>query len=106
MTRALLLAAALWTVSASADEGTDLWMDKCQKCHGEDGRAKTRAGRKEKIADFTHATWQREHTDTEIRTVIEEGSTENRKMKAYKDRLTPEQIDALVFHIRDLKASH
>ena len=106
MNRWMLTAALLLTPSAFGGEAQDLWADKCQKCHGEDGRADTKAGKKEKIADFTSPEWQSKHTDTQIRTVIEDGSSENRKMKAYKDRLSPEQIDSLVILIRDMKASH
>jgi len=106
MKRWPLIALSLFSVPALADEANDIWMDKCQNCHGEDGRADTKTGRKQKIPDMATALWQSKHTDAQIRKVIEEGSTENRKMKAYKDRLTPEQIDQLVVHIRDLKASN
>lgn len=106
MNRWMLTAALLLTPAAFAGEAQDLWADKCQKCHGEDGRGDTKMGRKEKVDDLTSPQWQARHTDSQIRKVIEEGSTKNRKMKAYKDRLTPEQIDSLVVLIRDFKASN
>ena len=106
MNRWMLTAALLITPAAFAGEAQDIWADKCQKCHGVDGRADTKMGKKEKIADLTTPEWQSKHTDTQIRKVIEDGSDENRKMKPYKDRLTPEQIDLLVVLIRDMKASN
>ncbi|MDQ3265304.1 MAG: cytochrome c [Myxococcota bacterium] len=106
MIRWPLVVLSLLSVPAFADETRDLWMDKCKNCHGEDGRADTKTGRKEKVADISAPQWQKKRTDADIRKVIEEGSSENRKMKAYKDRLTPEQIDLLVGFIRDLKPNH
>jgi len=89
--------------SALADDApADIWKAKCKGCHGEDGRAKTRVGQKENIPDFTTQEWQKHNSDEEIRKVITDGSEENRKMKAFKDRLTPAEIDSLVKYIRDM----
>lgn len=106
MKRWFLVLLCLASSAALADEARDIWMAKCKSCHGEDGRAKTKAGEREKIPDLTTAQWQKKHTDTDIRLVIENGSPDNRKMKAYKGRLSMEEIDALVGLIRDFKATH
>jgi mono/diheme cytochrome c family protein len=100
---ALVLALSLST-PVYAEGVADVWKAKCKSCHGEDGKAKTQMGKKEKIPDMTTAEWQKAHSDEKIRTVIAEGSKDNAKMKAFKDKLTPEQIDALVKHIRSLQA--
>ncbi len=100
---ALILSLALAT-PALADEAADVWKAKCKSCHGEDGKAKTKMGEKEKIPDISLADWQKRHSDEKIRKVIAEGSADNAKMKAFKDKLTPEQIDALVKHVRGLEA--
>ena len=91
---------------ALADDATvDIWKAKCKSCHGDDGKAKTKMGEKEKIPDLTDAGWQKKHSDADIKETITNGSKENAKMKAFKDKLTPEQIDGLVKYIRAMKAS-
>ena len=88
------------------DEGPEeIWKRKCQGCHGKDGRAQTKAGVQEKIADFCDPTWQGQHSDAAIRLMIGDGSPENKKMKAYRDKLTSAQIDALVQKIRRFSAA-
>ncbi|HLM46989.1 MAG TPA: cytochrome c [Myxococcaceae bacterium] len=52
---------------------------------------------------MTTAEWKKGHSAEQIRQVIAEGSKKNTKMKAFKDKLTPEQIDALVKHIQAMK---
>jgi cytochrome c553 len=94
-----------WTTAALADEAPEIWAAKCKVCHGEDGRAKTKEGRKEKIPDFTSPKWQARHSDKLIKTTIQNGSEENAKMKAFKDKLTEQEIDSLVLFIRKFKAT-
>jgi mono/diheme cytochrome c family protein len=99
---ALLLSLTL-TTAASADEGADLWTAKCKSCHGADGKAQTQMGKKESMTDISQEAWQKAETDADIRQVISEGSTKNKKMKPFKEKLTPQQIDSLVAYIRTLK---
>ncbi len=94
-----------WTTAALADEAPDIWAAKCKLCHGEDGRAKTKVGRKEKMPDFTSPKWQARHSDEFIKKTIQEGSEDNPKMKPFKDKLTEQQIDSLVLFIRSFKAN-
>lgn len=101
----ILLAASLGllSITAGAVDGAYLWKARCQDCHGADGRAQTLMGRKESMADFTNPVWQRQIDDRMIYAIIAEGSPRNAKMKAFKDKLTPEQIGLLVRHIRSLR---
>jgi mono/diheme cytochrome c family protein len=101
---ALVLALSLAATSAGAEDAADIWKAKCKSCHGEDGKAQTKMGQKESIADMSTAEWQKHESDAELREVIAEGSKKNKKMKAFKDKLTPEQIDSLVKYIRTLEA--
>ncbi|MCY1036356.1 cytochrome c [Corallococcus sp. BB11-1] len=105
-TRLYLLVSTLLLCAphARAEDAADLWGKSCKSCHGPDGRARTRLGQKEAIADMSQAAWQKAQTDAALRDVIANGSSRNTKMKGYKDRLTPEQMDALVRYIRTLKA--
>jgi mono/diheme cytochrome c family protein len=101
---ALVLALSLAATSAGAEDAAELWKAKCKSCHGDDGKAQTKMGQKESIVDLTQAAWQKAQKDADIREMIAEGSPRNKKMRAFKDKLTPQQIDALVGYIRALKA--
>jgi mono/diheme cytochrome c family protein len=105
--RKLWVAALLvcFAVPALADDSAeDVWMARCKGCHGADGKAHTKIGQKEKIDDFTSAKWQAEMSDKDIKDVITNGSKkEHSKMKAFKDKLTPGEIDSLIPYIRAMK---
>ena len=101
---ALLLSLSLATVVQAEEEtAAETWTAKCKSCHGPDGKAQTQMGKKEAIGDISLPAWQGAHSDADIRRVIAEGSEKNKKMKAYKDKLSPAQIDALVTYVRSLK---
>ncbi|MFL5319587.1 MAG: c-type cytochrome [Myxococcaceae bacterium] len=105
MKRSIIAAVACLTLAAPAfaDSAADTYKAKCKSCHGEDGAGKTKTGEKEKIADMSDPAWQKKHTDEDIKTVISEGSKDNKKMKPFKDKLSAEEIDGLVKYIRTLK---
>ncbi|HYO68293.1 MAG TPA: cytochrome c [Archangium sp.] len=101
---ALLISLSLATAAhAEEDSVAEIWTAKCKSCHGPDGRAQTQMGKKEAIVDMSQPAWQQAQTDADIREAIADGSPRNKKMKAYKDKLTPQQIDALVAYIRGMK---
>lgn len=101
---AALFAGSISTAALADDAAADIWKAKCKGCHGEDGKAHTKVGEKEKIEDFTTAKWQAEFSDGDIKKVITDGSDSNSKMKPFKEKLTPAEIDSLVKYIRTLKA--
>jgi mono/diheme cytochrome c family protein len=100
---ALVLSLSPFAGRAFADTAEEIWKAKCKACHGEDGRARTKTGQKEKIPDFTTPKWQAHLGDEEIRQTITDGSPENEKMKPFKDKLSAEEIDSLVKYIRAFK---
>jgi cbb3-type cytochrome c oxidase subunit III len=67
---------------------------KCASCHQPDGKGKQ--GIKE-IPNFTDAAWQKKTTDAEMIKTIKEG---HKPMPAYKDKLSDDQIKALVAYVR------
>lgn len=97
-----LLATPLFS-SAEApakDAGVEkVYLKSCKNCHGVDGKADTKMGKKHEIDSFTDAAWQSRHTDDEIREAITNG-VKDTKMKAYGKKLSAEQIDALVTYVR------
>ncbi|QSQ10942.1 c-type cytochrome [Myxococcus landrumensis] len=100
----VVLSLCLAPSAFAADDVVDVWKAKCKSCHGDDGKAQTKMGQKESLADMSQAAWQASVTDADIRLVIADGSPRNSKMKAFKEKLTPAQIDSLVGYIRTLKA--
>ncbi|WP_434386944.1 c-type cytochrome [Melittangium boletus] len=101
---ALLLSLSLAAVVHAEEEtAAETWTAKCKSCHGGDGKGQTQMGKKEAIDDLSLPSWQSAHDDAAIRQVIAEGSPKNKKMKAYKDKLSDKQLDALVAYVRTLK---
>lgn len=103
--RTLFLVVSLLGLAARADTPVEIWKAKCKTCHGEDGSADTKIGRKEKIRDMRHPAWQADFSDEQIREVITDGSRDNFKMKPFKDKLSTEEIDSLVKHVRGFRSN-
>lgn len=104
-----LLLLVLVPTMAYADPATDrLWRGKCASCHGADGKAQTEQGKKMAIEDMSTAGWQGKLTDAQIKTAISDGLKRDKggvhqEMEAYKAKLQPMQIDAVVAYVRTLK---
>jgi mono/diheme cytochrome c family protein len=77
-----------------------VWKAKCAACHGADGKGQTEQGKKLGIKDYTAADWQKAHSDEDLKKGIAEGVP---GMDGYKDKLQPDQVEALVAFIRALK---
>jgi len=101
-TLALLAAGALSVRAADAKESYD---KNCAKCHGEDGKGKTKMGEKLGVKDYSDAKVQASFTDEQMAKTIKEGLKEDDKvkMKAYGDTLNDDDIKGLVAYIRGLK---
>ncbi len=88
---------------ARAQEAAEtLFKGKCGMCHGPDGAGKTMMGEKLKIPDLQSADVQKK-SDADLKAIIIKGKD---KMPAYETKLSKEQIDKLVAHIRDLAKKH
>jgi len=75
-----------------------LFKTHCVICHGEDGKGKTDLGEGLGARDFTDKKFQDSITDEKILEQIENGTEE--KMFPFKDKLTAEEMKALVPVIR------
>ena len=91
---------------AFAAPAADNWDNHCSSCHGADGKAQTKMGKKLKIRDYTDAKVQAELTDEYMIKATADGVTVDGKerMKGYKDELSADEIKDLVAHIRKFKA--
>jgi len=85
--------------SVAADTTADLYKSKCAACHGVNGSGDTPAGKKLEVRDLRSADVQKQ-SDAELNAVIANGK---KKMPAYSDKLSAQQIQDLVKYIRNLK---
>ncbi len=88
--------------AATASEN---WENSCASCHGADGKAQTKQGKKLKIRDYTDPKVQAEMKDDEMLKIILEGKFENGKerKKGFKDEYSEQEAKDLVAFIRQLK---
>jgi len=99
---ALLVAGAVTVRAADAKEN---WEKNCTKCHGPDGKGKTKMGEKLNLKDYTDAKVQADLKDEAMTKAIKDGvkDGEKTKMKAFGDVLSDDEIKALVKYVRDFK---
>jgi cbb3-type cytochrome c oxidase subunit III len=80
---------------STAGDGAALYQSLgCAVCHGADGKGNPQM---KDIPNFADAAWQKKTDDAAMINVIKNGKP---PMPAYKNRLTDEQIKALVAYIR------
>jgi len=94
---ALFLVVMLVTPTAQADDAAAVYKAKCAMCHGPDG-AGTSTGKAMGAGDLRADTTQKK-TDAQL---IEATTNGQKKMPAFKGKLTDEQIKDLVKYIRGL----
>ena len=81
---------------AFAADGAAIYKAKCATCHGADGKGQSPMGKKMNLRDLGSPEVQKQ-TDQQLYdwTAVGKG-----KMPAYKDKLTNDEIKALVVHMR------
>ena len=107
MKKILILTCALLaagTVSVRAADAKETYTKDCLKCHGEDGKGKTKMGEKLGVKDYTDAKVQAEMKDEKMVKAIKEGikADDKTKMKAFTD-FNDEEVKALVAYVRAFK---
>jgi cytochrome c6 len=91
-------------VSLAADVSAN-WAKHCASCHGKDGKGQTKAGRLAGVKDQTDPKYQASLTDEKMIQSVKNGLKENgkEKMKPFGDKLSDDEIKALVGHVRSFK---
>jgi mono/diheme cytochrome c family protein len=103
LTSLLLAGILLAPARSQADDAAALFKEKCAACHGEDGAAKTTAGKKMDAADLRSKHVQ-SLSDNEVYESIAEGKNHKNYPHAYLYKgMSEKQIRGLVGHIRRLK---
>ena len=106
--RTILIASGLLAAFAGASLATEVkenWEKHCQKCHGADGKGQTKMGRQSGVKDYTDPKVQAELKDENAIKIVKEGIVEKdkKKMDPYRDKLTDQEIKALIAYIRAFK---
>ena len=98
------MAVILAATNASAADGKAIYTKECSKCHGADGKATTKMGKKLKCRDLSDPAVQSKLTDSQIAKSITDGVKEGGKtrMKAVKG-LSGADVSAVVKYVRTLK---
>jgi cytochrome c551 len=94
-----ILIAAPSAFAGGGSDGAAIYKTKCAMCHGPDGAGQTTMGKNLKVRALGSADVQKQ-TDAALTKWIADGKG---KMPAYKGKLTPLDIDAVVAFIRTLK---
>ena len=99
---ALVIAGA---VSVRAADAKENWEKNCTKCHGPDGKGKTKMGEKLAMKDYSDAKVQEGLKDDAMTKAIKDGvkDGEKTKMKGFGDVLSDDEIKALVKYTRAFK---
>lgn len=107
MKKLFLLTATLvlLSVPSRAADVQANWTKHCASCHGKDGKGQTKAGKMAGVKDQTDAQYQAGLKDDKMFAAIKEGLKEDgkEKMKPFKDKLSDDEIKALIAHVRTLK---
>lgn len=107
--RFLLLAIAAGALAATpglrAADAPSNWTKHCASCHAADGSGSTRMGRQSGAKDYRDAKVQAELKDEAALKALKDGIQAKGKevMKPYKDKLSEDEMKALVAHMRTFK---
>jgi cytochrome c6 len=92
--------------AALAADAKANWTDHCAKCHGETGKGDTKIGKKMKVKDYSDPAVQAQLKDDAMIEATLKGVTVDgkEKMKAFGDKLSPDEAKDLVALIRSFKS--
>ena len=104
----LLIATLVPSLLAGTSQAADVqanWTKHCVACHGKDGKGQTKAGKMAGVKDQTDAQYQAGLKDDKMFAAIKDGLKEDgkEKMKPFKEKLSDDEIKALLAHVRSLK---
>ncbi|HEV2763687.1 MAG TPA: c-type cytochrome [Pyrinomonadaceae bacterium] len=84
---------------SKASETKALFDARCARCHGRDGRGRTKLGEMLEAPDLTDADWQKGVSVERMKTSIRDGKGQ---MPAFSKKLSRGEIAALAAYVRGL----
>lgn len=81
--------------------GRSVFKSKCRACHGADGRAETKLGRKFEIEPWDRSGWTQQWSLERVVRTVTEGIPDT-KMRSFAGKLSPEEIRAVSVYARSL----
>lgn len=105
MTAALVM---LGSTSALAADAAALWDKHCASCHGKDGKGKTKMGEKLQCRDLTDPAVKAKLNKDNVMASMTKGvkdpeGGDKLVMKAFNDKLSPDEMKALTDYTLSLK---
>ncbi len=104
----LLLVVSIFIVGVSsvtlvAADGKALYEGKCLSCHGPDAKGKQKIADMYKIDISKLNLVDSKASDTELMKDIRDGVGDGKKMKSFKDKLSDDDISAIIKYLHSLK---
>lgn len=94
-----LIAASLAVPVVAQNNGEQTYKSRCAMCHGQDGLANTPVAKMMNVPSFK-SPMAMKHTEAQLTDITENGKG---KMPAFKGKLTPAEIHAVVAYIHALQ---
>jgi cbb3-type cytochrome c oxidase subunit III len=85
---------------SAPDPGKAVFTKRCAGCHGDDGKAQTKVGKKYDIADFTDPKWSKGWSRAQVEKTIRTGV--KGKMPALGDKLSEAELHAVSAYVFEL----
>jgi mono/diheme cytochrome c family protein len=98
----LLFVLLLGAATSRGETPAEVFENSCASCHGVDGKAHTPMGRKSRAGDLSASKLDDAAIERQIREGSKDAHRANR-MPAFADKLTPEQIKALIEHVKSFR---
>ncbi len=97
---AALFACAAPALAGQTPDGQALYREHCKECHGAAGRPTKQALGKYKDIKTLDAALLGARSDDSLLAVLKHGGKDGKEMKSFKEKLSPEEMGAVVKYVR------